>query len=252
MLKQVLCVAVLAILASTASAQQWGNLSGTFLFKGTPSAPKKITPNKDEAVCGKHELVDESLVVNKDNKGIANVVVFLADTGKPKIHPDYDKPELAKAEVKLDNENCRFEPHVVGLRTGQTLIVGNKDPVGHNTKADFFNNTPFNDLIPAGGSIKKSFTKAETQPSPISCSIHPWMNAYLLIREDPYFAVSDKDGKIEIKNLPTGEHTFVVWNGKYVANPTVDGKAVTWARGRVKINIKAGDNSLGKVEIAGN
>jgi hypothetical protein len=75
------------------------------------------------------------------------------------------------------------------------------------------------------------------------------MNAYLLIREDPYFAVSDKDGKIEIKNLPAGEHTFVVWNGKFVSAPTVDGKATTWARGRVKVNIKPGDNSLGKVEI---
>jgi hypothetical protein len=249
MLKRLFGAALFAALASTASAQQWGDLTATFAFKGTPPAAKKITPNKDEAVCGKHDIFEENLVVNKDNKGIANVVVFLADTGKPKIHPDYDKPEQAKAEVKLDNENCRFEPHIVGLRTGQTLIVGNKDPVGHNTKADFFNNTPFNDLIPAGGSIKKSFTKAETQPSPVSCSIHPWMNAYLLIREDPYFAVSDKDGKIEIKNLPTGEHTFVVWNGKYVANPTVDGKAATWARGRVKINIKAGSNSLGKVEI---
>jgi hypothetical protein len=241
--------AAAVLLATSASAQEWGNLTATFLFKGTPPAPKKLAITKDEQFCGKHNLVDESLVVNKDNKGVANVVVFLADPTKPKIHPDYDKPEAAKAEVKLDNENCRFEPRVLGMRTGQSLVVGNKDPVGHNTKADFFNNTPFNDLIPAGGSIKKTFTKAETQPSPVSCSIHPWMNAYLLIREDPYFAVSDKDGKIEIKNLPAGEHTFVVWNGKFVSAPTVDGKATTWARGRVKVNIKPGDNSLGKVEI---
>lgn len=246
------CVAIVAALATGANAQEWGNLSATFLLKGTPAAPKKLSITKDEQICGKHNLVDETLVVNKDNKGIANVVVFLADPTKPKIHPDYDKPEAAKAEVKLDNENCRFEPRVAALRIGQTLLVGNKDSVGHNTKADFFNNTPFNDLIPAGGTIKKTFTKQEAQPSPISCSIHPWMKSYLLIREDPYFAVSDKDGKIEIKNLPAGEHTFVVWNDKFVSNVTVDGKPATWARGRVKVNIKAGDNSLGKVEVTMN
>jgi hypothetical protein len=75
------------------------------------------------------------------------------------------------------------------------------------------------------------------------------MNAYLLIREDPYSAVTDKDGKFTIKNLPAGEHTFKVWhqNG-FLTNVTVDGKAAMWARGAVKVTIKAGKNSLGKVE----
>jgi hypothetical protein len=252
MLKRFWLVLILAVLAGPAFGQQWGDLSGTFLYKGTPPNPKKLTPEKDPEFCGKHNLVDESLVVNKDNKGIANVVVYLADPTKPKIHPDYDKPEQAKAEVVLDNQNCRFAPHVVGIRTGQTLVIGNKDPVGHNTKADFFANTPFNDLIPANGSVKRSFTKQETQPSPVSCSIHPWMTAYLLIREDPYFAISDADGNFSIKNLPAGEHTFIVWSNKFITNVSVDGKAATWMRGRVKVNIKPGANSLGKVEVTVN
>jgi plastocyanin len=247
MRQTLLFAALLAASAGFASAQEWGDLEGTFIFKGTPPTPAKIAPTKDPEVCGKHSLVEEALVVNADNKGIQNVVVYLADTAKPKVHPDYAKD--ATAEVKIDNENCRFAPHVQGVRVGQTLVVGNKDPIGHNTKADFFANTPFNDLIPAGGSVKKTFAKAEGQPSPVSCSIHPWMNGYLLIREDPYFAISDKDGKISINNIPAGEHTFVVWSNKFISKPTVDGKAVDWARGRVKMNIKAGKNSLGKVEV---
>jgi hypothetical protein len=241
---------VVGCMVGSAQAQEWGDLEGTFLFKGTPPTPAKITATKDPEFCGKHPLVEEAVVVNKDNKGLANVVVYLADTARPKIHPDYEKD--AKAEVALDNENCRFSPHVQGIRTGQTLVIGNKDPVGHNTKADFFVNTPFNDLIPAGGNAKKTFSKAEGQPSPVSCSIHPWMNAHLLIREDPYFAISDKDGKFVIKNLPTGEHTFVVWSNKFLSNVTVNGKAPmpAWARGRVKMNIKAGTNSLGTVDVA--
>lgn len=239
----------LAALAGVASAQEWGDLEGTFVIKGAAPTPAKIVVDKDPQFCGKHNLVDEKLVVNKENGGIANVVVYLFDQAKPKIHPDYEK--TAKAEVVVDNANCRFEPHVAAMRTGQTLVLGNKDPIGHNTKADFFNNNAFNDLIPATGSIKKSFTMAESAPSALSCSIHPWMNAYLLIREDPYFAVTDKDGKFSIKNLPAGEHTFIVWNNKFVSSVTIDGKATTWARGRVKLNIKAGANSLGKkIEVA--
>jgi plastocyanin len=237
----------LSCFAVSARGQEWGDLEGTFLFKGTPPTPMKIIPNKDETVCGKHPLVDESVVVNKDNKGLQNVVVYLADTAKPKIHPDFEKD--AKAEVVIDNENCRFSPHMQGLRVGQTLVIGNKDPVGHNTKADPLANTPFNDLIPAGGNVKKTFSKAEGVPVPVSCSIHPWMNAHLLVREDPYFAISDKDGKFVIKNLPVGEHTFVVWSNKYILKPTVNGKAAEWARGKVKVNIKAGKNSLGTVEV---
>jgi len=234
----------LAALAGVTSAQEWGDLEGTFVYKGTPPTPAKITVDKDPQFCGKHNLVEEKVVVNKENGGLANVVVYLLNQTKPKIHPEYAKD--AKAEIVVDNANCRFEPHVAAIRTGQTLVLGNKDPIGHNTKADFFNNNAFNDLIPAGGSIKKSFTMAEATPSALSCSIHPWMNAYLLIREDPYFAVSDKDGKFAIKNLPVGEHTFIVWSNKFLSSVTVDGKATTWARGRVKLNIKPGANSLGK------
>jgi plastocyanin len=249
MFKHLVCSLALAAIASVAPAQEWGDLEGTFVFKGTPPTPAKINVDKDQAFCGKHNLVDEKVAVNKENGGLANVVVYLFDQTKPKIHPDYEK--TAKAEVIVDNANCRFEPHVAGLRVGQTLVLGNKDPIGHNTKADFFKNNPFNDLIPAGGSIKKTFTEEETTPSSLSCSIHAWMNAYLLIRNDPYFAVSDKDGKFVIKNLPVGEHTFIVWSNKFISSVTIDGKATTWMRGRVKLNIKPGANSLGKkIEVA--
>jgi plastocyanin len=238
---------MLAALAGVASAQEWGDLEGTFVFKGTPPSPPKLQITKDPEFCGKHDLVDESIIVNKENGGISNVFVYLSDMGKPKIHPDYAKTE--KDEVEVDNQNCRFSPHTLGVRAGQTLVIGNKDPVGHNTKADPFNNNPFNDLIPAGGNIKKKFTKAETTPVKLECSIHSLMNGYLLIREDPYFAVSDKDGKFSIKNLPTGEHTFVVWCNKYVTDATVNGKAEKWMRGKAKFNIKSGTNNLGKIEV---
>ena len=138
-----------------------------------------------------------------------------------------------------------------GIRAGQTLVIGNKDPVGHNTKADFFTNTPFNDLIPAGGiDRKRRLPKPKAQPSPISCSIHPWMNAYLLIREDPYFADQRQGRKIRDQE-PAGRRAHVrgVEQQVHLQARRWTAKRPMWARGRVKINIKAGANSLGKVEV---
>ena len=149
MLKQLSLAIVLAGSASIAAAQEWGDLDATFVYKGTPPTPNKIRPEKDPEYCGKHDLFEEALVVNKQNNGLANVVFYLMDSAKPKIHPDYAKD--ANAKVTVDNEKCRFSPHVQGLRVGQTLVVGNKDPIAHNTKGEFFNNNPFNDLIPASG-----------------------------------------------------------------------------------------------------
>lgn len=252
MIKHVAFVCSLALLAAPAGGQEWGDLEGQFIFKGTPPAPTKIVPDKDVAVCGKVGLVSEQLVVDKQSKGIANIIVFLlsAPGAKVKIHPDLEKPPTEG--VLINNKNCRFEPHAAAVRTGQKVIIGNGDPVGHNTKAELFNNTSFNDIIPAGGKIEKTFTSVETAPVKLECSIHPWMNGYLLVREDPYFAVTDKDGKFAIKNIPVGEHTFVVWHPTgYLTDVVVDGKPTTWTigtrgKGRVKVAIKPGANVLGK------
>jgi hypothetical protein len=239
-------------IVSIGSAQEWGDLSGQFVYKGTPPTPKAIVPDKDIPVCGKHKLFVEDVVVDKETGGISGIAVYLFTTPATKvnIHPDLAKPPAEG--VLVDNKNCRFEPHVAAVRTGQKFIVGNGDPVGHNTKAEFFNNPSFNDLIPAGGKVEKTFMASESTPVKLECSIHTWMNAYLLVRDNPYFAVTDKQGKFSIKNLPAGEHTFVVWHPTgYLVDVTVDGKPTKFqigerGKGRVKVAIKAGANSLGK------
>ena len=189
-------------------------------------------------------------MVNPRNKGIANVVVFLRDTKKPAIHPDYAK--ALKEKVLLNNSNCRFEPRMALVRTGQTLVLGNKDPVGHNTKIDTFFNPGANPLIPAGTQLEQRFMIEERLPARVSCSIHSWMGAWLVIRSNPYFAASDGDGKIHIKNIPAGTWEFQFWQEKsgYVRSVKVAGKKTQWKRGRVDLKIAAGKTlDLGDVMV---
>ena len=51
-------------------------------------------------------------------------------------------------------------------------------------------------------------------PVKVACNIHPWMNAWLVVKDHPYMAVSDDNGKLEIKNLPAGEWSFQIWQEK--------------------------------------
>jgi hypothetical protein len=243
-------VTVSLLSGSWLSAAEWGDLKLKFVYDGTAPTSSPINVNKDPQVCGAFGLVDESLIVNKENGGIQNVIGYLYTRGKTKVptHPSY--AETADAEVVLDNKGCRFSPHVAIVRTSQKVVLKNSDKVGHNTNYSTFSNPPQNILIPSGGQVTKDLTQAERLPAKVACNIHPWMTAWLVVRDNPYAAVSNKDGELVIKNLPVGEWTFQFWqeSGGYVAKVKKDGKATSWKRGRVKVTIKPGMNDLGEIK----
>ena len=236
------------LLATTASAADWGTLKGRFVIGGDVAAPAALTVDKDVEVCGKHNLVNEEVVVG-DDKGIANVVVFVRDK-KVTVKPEL---EAAAKEAKpvLDNLNCRFEPHVLFVQTGQELVVNNSDPVGHNSNISTVKNPPSNNLIPAGGEVTTTFSSDEAVPSQVTCNIHPWMKGWIVVRDNPYAAVSSLDGSFEIADLPAEELQLQFWHEKagYIGEMTIDGKKEKARRGRMKLEIKPGDNDLGEIVL---
>lgn len=238
--------------ANPARTQEWGNLRGQVLFAGQPPEPQKLKITKDEEECCKHNLVDESIRVNAENHGLQNVVVYLypAANQKVPVHPDIDVQR--ETEPELDNNACRFAPRVVLLRTGQNLLVGNSDPIGHNVMVDTQRNPPLNVTIPSGGSIKKAFDAEERMPVPVSCSIHPWMRGWLLIRDCPYMAITDEHGRFEMRNLPVGKWEFVFWHERaaFLTEVKVNDQKRQWRRGRVELTIPAGELDLGVIEVA--
>lgn len=230
---------------SPASAAEWGTIKGRFIVKGAVPEPAKIKPDKDPAVCAKHPLVDESVVVGKSGE-LANVFVYSREK-KLDVHPDYQ--ESAKESVELDNKLCRYNPHCAVVRTNQKLVLKNTDTIAHNVKGDPFKNGSFNFLIPPNEEVDKVFTLGETLPATVGCSIHPWMSGYVLIREDPYMTVSAADGTFEIKNVPVGEVEFQLWQEKagYLDGAIVKGKAAK--KGRVKIKVTPGEIDLGDIVV---
>ena len=237
---------VIAALPSSATA---GSIKGRFVFGGDPPAASALTADKDVEVCGKHKLLAEELVVGAD-KGIANVVIYVRDKDV-KITPE--AAEAAKpGKALLDNKGCRFEPHVVFVQTGQELVVKNSDSVGHNSNIAALKNTPSNNLIPAGGEVTVKFTVEEAIPVGVTCNIHPWMKGWLLVRPNPYAAISNPDGSFEIKGLPAGDVELQFWHEKagYLGEMKIGGKNEKPSRGRMKVKVPADGLDLGEITLA--
>jgi plastocyanin len=214
----------------------WATLKGRFVLEGNKPVAQPIKITKDQEVCGLHPLFNESVEVGNGN-GLANVVVFVR-TGKLPVNDEYKK--AADAKVVLDNLNCHFVPHVVGVRVGQTLELKNSDPVAHNSNIQG-NLLKFNPLLPAHSATDTAVSAAESLPVIVTCNIHDWMKGWIVVRPDPYFAISDASGNFELKDLPAGDLELQAWP------ETAGGLAVSrgdlnWSeKGRFQVSLKNGD-----------
>jgi hypothetical protein len=195
------------------AAEPWGTVRGQVTWGGkSPPAEEKVDTTK-EPLCAKCNVVKEEFVVGK-NSGVQNVFVWLLDAANPKAklptHPALK--EIKQKEVVIDQPCCKFEPHAIALREGQVLIGRNSSSINHNMKwaGEPDVNDGDNKLIPAGGQIRIEL-KASTKPVLIDCNIHPWMSAKVWVFNHPYFAVTDADGKFEIKDAPAGKYNIVMW-----------------------------------------
>ena len=123
----------------------------------------------------------------------------------------YDPPTDSP---KIDQHECRYHPHVFGMRVGQTLEIINSDPTLHNIHAMPKANSEFNNGQPIQGmKMSHTFDKQEVMV-PFKCDVHGWMNAYVGVLPHPYFAVTKDDGKFELPNLPPGTYTIEAWHEK--------------------------------------
>ncbi|HEX5442647.1 MAG TPA: hypothetical protein VFW87_02405, partial [Pirellulales bacterium] len=140
--------------ATPVHAAGWGNLTGQFVYDGTPPKPKPI-PTDKEPMCAKHQVKDETIVVGGDG-GLANVVIFVSSK-KPKVNPDLKK-DLPKTVI-IDNKGCRFEPHILPMEVSQTLEIHNSDPFSHNSNVSPLGQVGINPLLAEGAQATYKFTK---------------------------------------------------------------------------------------------
>jgi hypothetical protein len=194
---------------------EYGTITGQLLLEGDipklpPLVEKGDTKVNDPAICAAADVPDDSLVVDAETKGIANIFVYLPKAAN--VHPRLR--ESQNKEVVFDQQGCRFTPHALVVRTDQVVRVKSGDNCAHNTKTNPTRNQPVNISLPANDrtGVEVKNKAPERYPVEVQCNVHNWMTARWLVLDHPYGTVSDEHGKFTIADLPAGEHELMIWH----------------------------------------
>jgi plastocyanin len=120
----------------------------------------------------------------------------------------FDQNDPARAV--LDQRNETFVPHVLAITTGTTVDFPNSDRIYHNVFS--FSKTRTFDLGRYAAGRSKSVRFDRPGIVRVFCEIHSHMNAFILVFNHPYFALTGQDGRYRIENVPPGSYRVVAWN----------------------------------------
>ncbi len=253
-----------SVVGTTAEPTGFATLSGTFQVNGSfKLKPGLLASGEHAKICSPDgsPLTNRELEVGEDN-GLANVAIWLTKPRKvPEtaawINPEYYSQEQRTAELTgkdgFDQKNCMFLTRTFAMQSTQKLQIINSDPIGHKTKIE---GDPgggaagANPNVGANSTVMYAPGGYSNRPFQVSCSIHNWMDAWMLVRPNPFFAVSDANGKFEIPYIPAGvklefrvshEGSFLDQkNGRVVLK--LNGEPLPIKGGRIKLSgINPGD-----------
>ena len=204
--RNLLALTTLTVLVLSATTLA-GTVTGSVKFEGTAPKLRPLKMEADPGCAKKHSgPVAPELLVLGDGNAMANI--FVRVTEVPGNHATPSEP------VVMNQEGCQYIPHVMGVMVGQKFLVRNSDGLLHNVHSLAKVNQAFNRAMP--GAVKEvdfTFDKEELMFK-IKCDVHPWMGAYVGVMTHPFFDVTGKDGKFEIKGVPAGTYEIEAWHEK--------------------------------------
>jgi plastocyanin len=213
-----LCLAAWCVVAGGTA---WGGMiRGAVRFTGAAVEPKKLPVTVDQSVCGKEKDAED--IVLSPEKGIRNVVVSLQPP------PPGAKWPVALPIVQMDQEQCVFVPRVVVVPAGGTVEFLNTDRLLHNLHSDSKGNPTFNRTQPRGRTIP--IVLKEPEIIRVDCDLHPWMRAWVVVAEHPFYAITNDQGEFMLDNVSPGEYTLQLWHeslGAVTQDVTVRDEAIT-------------------------
>ncbi len=219
-------VSCLAASCLTFAGPAWaGTIRGAVRFAGGAVEQRKLIVTVDQAVCGKEKDAEELAL--SAGKGIRNVVVSLQA-------PSTEPKGRVTAPVQMDQKECVFVPRVVLVPAGGTVEFLNGDRLLHNIRSQTKANAPFNRTQPKGRTIPIQFRTPEIVR--IDCDLHPWMRAWVVVAEHPFYAVTGEQGEFVLDDVPPGSYTLRLWH-ESLGTLT---RAVTVSTGATTVDVEMG------------
>lgn len=186
-----------------------GTIRGTVTLTGAMPSLAAMTVAKDEKLCGRSKP-SPRLVVNA--QGVVQYgVVYLEEIRSGK------RMDLSTKAI-LDQRSCIYEPHIVLVPANGTLEIVNSDPILHNVHTYNLQKgltTVFNIAQPIRGQRTPLPTSALDGPGfyRATCDAgHPWMSAYIVLMDHPYYTVTDEKGEYVLNSVPPGTYRLVMWH----------------------------------------
>jgi len=182
-----------------------GHVRLTGKLPGNPIIRMGMDPMCSKMNAGKRVI--QQYVVATIDGSLANVFV--------RLKGNVPQTPIPSQPVVIDQQACVYTPRVVGARVGQTVQVKNSDMLLHNVDASSGKNNGFNVAQPRAGLVYEFKPKNEEIMLHLKCDVHNWMNAYVGIVTNPYFAVSNTMGTFEIGRVPPGTYMLEAWHERF-------------------------------------
>ena len=202
-------VPVSTFISGPSAIAEAATITGTVVYEGRPPRMRPISVEGDLKCADLHKdapLMTEWLLLG-EGQTVANVLVQVV-SGLPE-GKSYPIPE---APADFTQKGCRYAPHVLAIRAGQTLRILNPDGMQHNVHAMPKVNRKFNKAMAKTHTvITHVFKKAEPHFE-IKCDVHSWMQAYCVVLDHPFFTVTGEDGAFTIEGLEPGEYEIEAWH----------------------------------------
>lgn len=211
--------------------KEGGTIAGQVNFSGHPPEPLQFAVEKNPEVCGDQRSLVKVEVQNGLLKG-AVVLLEGIESGKPFTKQEFRGSAPGKGMfqyvggetlgLRVKTENCNFGPFTGVLTPDEAVRFGNQDSVKHvlhtfvslDTAGSILRTWHNRDIHPEGA-FERTFDSDKLRDSRlvrITCNRHDFMQNWLYVVQNPYFAVSDEKGNFSIDNIPPGHYTLKAWH----------------------------------------
>jgi plastocyanin len=118
--------------------------------------------------------------------------------------------EAEPASALMDQQAKQFVPNVLAVRSGTRVAFPNSDNIRHHVYS--FSPAKHFELRLYQGTPSEPVLFDKPGAVVLGCNIHDWMVGYVYVTDDPWFAVSDAQGRVQLDSLPVGSYAVSLWH----------------------------------------